>query len=380
MGYVIRRGEEAKNIALSIVSHGGSFEEAAEATGYSADYVRQVCTKAGIHIPKFKVGDTQRHDEVVFLAKEGLTAKEIASISGYKNSGYINQVLKKYGVAISAKQARNEKMRSFKAEGHTNKEVAEKFGVGLSTADSICKGIKAKRKIVPERKRAKQCDEIISRAVNERLQNIKYAGNYTGSDGTVDLECEVCGHVFTRSWSATRHGRVGCPECAKAQSIANQKSKEHDRKIAKADQTIKKQQSKRGREVVRLLKRAERLHACPVCGEITDNQKYCSEQCRRKAYNQRKEFSRRNKVAKAMIDADISLEKVYEIANGVCNICGGKCDWNDYRYKDGFFIVGDTYPSVDHIVPLAKGGVHSWNNVQLAHHICNSRKGASLIG
>jgi 5-methylcytosine-specific restriction endonuclease McrA len=34
-----------------------------------------------------------------------------------------------------------------------------------------------------------------------------------------------------------------------------------------------------------------------------------------------------------------------------------------------------TAPTVDHIIPLARGGSHTWDNVQLAHHLCNSLKG-----
>lgn len=31
--------------------------------------------------------------------------------------------------------------------------------------------------------------------------------------------------------------------------------------------------------------------------------------------------------------------------------------------------------SIDHIVPLARGGSHSYENVQLAHFDCNTKKG-----
>jgi 5-methylcytosine-specific restriction endonuclease McrA len=31
-------------------------------------------------------------------------------------------------------------------------------------------------------------------------------------------------------------------------------------------------------------------------------------------------------------------------------------------------------PSLDHILPLARGGAHDHSNLQLAHRICNSRK------
>lgn len=48
-----------------------------------------------------------------------------------------------------------------------------------------------------------------------------------------------------------------------------------------------------------------------------------------------------------------------------------QCDWND-RSWNGVF--GALYPTVDHITALANGGGHTWDNVQLAHAICNSYK------
>ena len=44
-----------------------------------------------------------------------------------------------------------------------------------------------------------------------------------------------------------------------------------------------------------------------------------------------------------------------------------------FLYKEwGSF--GPTYPTLDHIIPLAKGGTHTWNNVQCACAMCNSEK------
>lgn len=34
--------------------------------------------------------------------------------------------------------------------------------------------------------------------------------------------------------------------------------------------------------------------------------------------------------------------------------------------------------TIEHIIPLAKGGTHTWDNVAPAHAICNFRKGDSL--
>lgn len=47
----------------------------------------------------------------------------------------------------------------------------------------------------------------------------------------------------------------------------------------------------------------------------------------------------------------------------VCGICHIACSRDE--------------ATLDHIQPLSKGGEHSMRNVQLAHFVCNSRKGAT---
>jgi 5-methylcytosine-specific restriction endonuclease McrA len=49
-----------------------------------------------------------------------------------------------------------------------------------------------------------------------------------------------------------------------------------------------------------------------------------------------------------------------------CHICGKrftKCD----------------PATIDHIIPLARGGVHNASNIALAHRDCNSSKGAKRV-
>ena len=55
--------------------------------------------------------------------------------------------------------------------------------------------------------------------------------------------------------------------------------------------------------------------------------------------------------------------KVLEQHDGLCGICGEP--------------VGDDF-HVDHIVPLARGGEHSYANTQPAHPVCNAKKGMAL--
>lgn len=121
-------------------------------------------------------------------------------------------------------------------------------------------------------------------------------------------------------------------------------------------------------------------HPCPVCGKITNRPKYCSDTCRKRASWHTQNVRRRLKIENALIDKDITLHKLFERDNGRCQICGGVCDWSDHSFINGRFICGKTYPTIDHIIPLDKGGMHSWDNIQLAHHSCNSAKGAKLVG
>lgn len=66
--------------------------------------------------------------------------------------------------------------------------------------------------------------------------------------------------------------------------------------------------------------------------------------------------------------------KVFERDAWRCGICGGKTDKTrrgTYHHKA---------PELDHIVALANGGTHTWENVQCACRSCNGAKGASDYG
>jgi 5-methylcytosine-specific restriction endonuclease McrA len=60
----------------------------------------------------------------------------------------------------------------------------------------------------------------------------------------------------------------------------------------------------------------------------------------------------------------VDLRLVFKKSDGRCGICGEPVDL-------------DTF-TIDHIVPLSKGGGHVFDNLQPAHKACNSRKGSKL--
>ena len=60
----------------------------------------------------------------------------------------------------------------------------------------------------------------------------------------------------------------------------------------------------------------------------------------------------------------VRRDVVFELGAGLCGICG--------LAIDGLF-------EVDHIVPLSRGGDHSYANTQPSHPRCNNSKGAKLV-
>lgn len=122
---------------------------------------------------------------------------------------------------------------------------------------------------------------------------------------------------------------------------------------------------------------------CICCGKEFyseySNQKYCSDQCRNKSRNKRKRngkgYKSRCRKYGVYYDSSVTRTKVIKRDHGICQICGKVCNEHDLRWGT----LGPDFPTIDHIIPLAKGGSHTWDNVQCACAICNSDK-RDLLG
>jgi len=55
----------------------------------------------------------------------------------------------------------------------------------------------------------------------------------------------------------------------------------------------------------------------------------------------------------------------------LCQLCGDPVEWDAA-------VPEPLAPTMDHIIPLSRGGAHHETNVQLAHFICNCRKADGL--
>lgn len=81
---------------------------------------------------------------------------------------------------------------------------------------------------------------------------------------------------------------------------------------------------------------------------------------------------RRALVTAATIE-EVDSWEVFSRDNWICGICGESVS-PEIKFPE------DMSPSLDHVIPISKGGEHSYSNTRLAHLVCNRRKGARLDG
>ena len=108
------------------------------------------------------------------------------------------------------------------------------------------------------------------------------------------------------------------------------------------------------------------------CGEIfyrthwRDRRRYC-DRCRLKY----KRIRYRIKTVKrqgAQFGMRIGVDQIAERDNFICHLCEGLVDMSLPRTNG----LGAT---VDHLIPISKGGLDTLDNVKLAHWSCNRKKG-----
>lgn len=93
---------------------------------------------------------------------------------------------------------------------------------------------------------------------------------------------------------------------------------------------------------------------------------YCSEACMNKAMHRRNKRKRQDQMGAAFVE-DVELWDIYNRDEGICQICG-------LPVPDTNEPTNQWAATVDHILPLSKGGSHEKSNCQLAHRMCNSLK------
>lgn len=293
-------------------------------------------------------------------------------------------------------------------QGHTCREICEKYGISIVQFDNerrirgITKSEEQRKEswAASQRKASEKGHETQKmRARQNRIDRLDLLGfDYVGeSDKKGRVRCRKCGFEFERTFQNLRCGNVACSECAKAQKAAEEqahKKEQEERKAKQEAERIAKNPLGLSSYQLSIQEKLDVAHVCEVCGNeytirdrmIKEGMKYCSDNgccsvsCSRKRNRRKLRESGfpRNHLHRAHkygcdYESGITLKKLIKRDGLRCAICGEMCDPNDHEWTKHF---GPTSPTIDHIIPMSKGGGHVWNNVQVAHAICNSKKGA----
>ena len=254
------------------------------------------------------------------------------------------------------------------AEGLSRQEIADKYGTHV---ENLAKRMK-KLGVHARQAKSKNETDADSWHYTENAKQFceKYQSGFefvSYKRGKYKLRCKTCGSVMERWKSSIRRSECHCEKC-------------------KDDMRTKEELERLENSFV------GEFRKCTCCGEyyfaVRKNSLYCSAKCKRKSkkirrkqrdpeygkskhrFRREKSYIQRAKKYGCEYEYGITIKSVFNRDGGVCKICGKPCDLNDRSYG----CYGPNYPTVDHIIPLSKGGPHTWDNVQLAHAICNSYK------
>ncbi len=192
------------------------------------------------------------------------------------------------------------------------------------------------------------------------------------SVSTAGSECTVCGKAFV---SNGRRVKKCSDECRKIDARRRAMARHEALKGTPEYESARKAATRRRYEKVcsdtELLAEARRRTAewrTANRDAIRDYERRYREQNRLavREKNQR----RRARLLGAWVE-DVDTLALWERSSGLCGICGLPIDLT-LGWPSGECL------TVDHIVPLSKGGLHSMANTQPAHARCNSRKSDRL--
>lgn len=346
----------------------------AEKCGCSAETVRRALIKH--NEPR-----TKRHPREI--TKPRATEQELIAIVGEYHSGgaticelakkhhraqsTISDAIKKYSDGLKRCEVNAEKITDAQlleeVKTLTRREIAEKHNMHVESVARRMRKLGVHAVHEPpsngsENIKSKFGDcwhyvESHKRKCEKLHPDFEYMESRTKSRKSreIRLKCKICGEVLERSMSAVMRYNTRCENCKEIQNAR--------------------------RELVRVLLEVKKMRTprtCAECGETFfskyDGQKYCSERCKRNRQKNRTSYRKRCRHYGVYYDPSVTRKKVIERDGNTCQICGEPCDENDR----GWGTIGAKFPTLDHIIPLAKGGAHTWDNVQCAHAICNSYK------
>lgn len=329
-----------------------------------------------------EIGKLEYYDKWVReLLTQGKSVKEIEQVTG-KSFAYIYQRARELNIKFTFKESHDD-IAELRRQGKTVFEIQEITGKDAHTISSKCRKIglgitdeERQKEIENDIKRKTHSEEFARKYVTDKTGGrFEYVSGYINMDSRALVKCTHCGEIQERNFANLRNYRMLCLVCKYDEQREEARKQREEAKQIKRIESEKKAYEKERRRYINAAGSQKAFNICGGCGMILFRKGSWCDDCRRKRENKYREITRRAKIKSALVDSDITLDKLLRRDGYICHICGGMCDKSDFVKTDKAFIAGNNYPSIDHVVPLAKGGLHSWDNVKIAHRMCNSLKG-----
>lgn len=186
-------------------------------------------------------------------------------------------------------------------------------------------------------------------------------------------KCEVCGDEFRRKMIGQRTcGRdcgvflryglrvedVGWASCRICRDVITRRSNCHVLCRYRAQHPLEQKRCLECRELF-----------TPDHGQ----RKYCCKAHARAAIARIMKERRRKRINDGDVVEMFGWRRLAKRQGLVCHLCDEPCDPNADPCKD------DWAPTVDHIMPIAMGGTHTFDNARIAHRYCNSMRGTAPV-
>lgn len=334
--------------------------------------------------------------EIRDMAARGMTRKQMSELLGMSYSR-VSTICTELGLKTKRPPSvvrprreglcdRNAEIISRRKAGLSYKEIAASMGLSYSVVAEVSRTSGLGLHQDEQRTKTREVTRMV------RLAGFEYVGGYTSTHAPIRVRCPVCGTEFDRLYSIFRavanhtwRWANECPGCKQTEAAKRQEQKDNAKREAQKQRAAdrkKKQADLKSRAVMNETERRLANHVCKACGRsfcqaVTgyNSTVYCSEECQKQFYYRTHERARLGRMLNKKHDKGITLRKLYDRDGGICYLCGKPCDWHDCTRGGGAFIAGPSYPTVDHVVPLSRGGLHVWANVRLCCKRCNELKG-----
>lgn len=242
---------------------------------------------------------------------------------------------------------------------------------GSGTRAAVC--VECSEQFTTRRSRQRFCSVRCQR--REERRRHRREGRHLGL-----VECDECGALFTSNrWAKcdAEHQRRYCsPECQRAKGWRLRKSFAISLDWRECSRCAVRFISRYGRSRCDACHEPGATHPkpfdfqagyCAECGNsfvvaAAHRTVYCSRRCGMAA--KRRDYDAKKR--EAFVER-VFRRKVFNRDGWVCRLCGEPTS-RKWASDDPLA------PTIDHIIPVAKGGEHSYANTQCAHAICNSRK------